>query len=228
MAIASSLSDVMADIREEFLKQYPYTQITFNTASSGVLAKQIQQNAPVDIFASADIELVKNLVPSQDIEIFAQNQLVLATSTASAITIQSLEELDNPEIQTIALGNPNSVPAGKYAQIALGRSPLNLDLYQRLQEQNKLVFGENVRQVLAYLESQVAEVGFIYQTDLQQSQKVKSLLTLDSALTGEINLAIAIVNPTAEKLATREFIDFTLSGEGQKVIEQHGFLPIKD
>ncbi|OKH19565.1 molybdate ABC transporter substrate-binding protein [[Limnothrix rosea] IAM M-220] len=233
VAIASSLGDVMAEIKTEFLAKYPEVNLVFNVASSGVLAQQIRQNAPVDIFASADLSLIQRLIDekkisSKDNKIFAHNRLVLAASTQSEIKLSSLDSLVKTDIQKIALGNPNSVPAGRYAKNALGRSPSMPNLYESLQKQQKLVFGENVRQVLAYLENQVADVGFIYQTDLRPTSKARSLLILDPKLTGEISYGIAPIQQGLKKVGTQNFIDFVLSPQGQQIIKEYGFLALRD
>ncbi|WP_160148455.1 molybdate ABC transporter substrate-binding protein [[Leptolyngbya] sp. PCC 7376] len=228
VAIASSLSDVMSEIRTEFIGSYPNVNVVFNAASSGILAQQIEQNAPIDIFASADLKIIQELINQQKInpqtnKIFAQNHLVLAAVKNSTLNVESLEELVSDEINKIALGNPKLVPAGNYAKNALRRSPSNQDLYRTLNLQQKLVFTENVRQVLTYVETQSVDAGFIYQTDLQHSQAVSQLLALDSEQTGEISYAIAPIQKTINKTGTQEFIDFVLSPQGQEIIAEYGF-----
>ena len=233
VAIASSLSDVMSEVRTEFIAENPEIEIVFNTASSGILAQQIEQNAPIDIFASADLSLIEDLIDHQKItpkssRIFAQNTLVLASSLNSELKLGSLDDLLDRQVSRIALGNPNLVPAGNYAKVALGRSPTEENLYRTLEQDRKLVFAENVRQVLAYLEAQAVDVGFIYKTDLRQTYDVQEVLSLSSEKTGEISYAIAPVSHNQTKNIAKQFIDFILSEKGQEIISDYGFLKAMD
>ncbi len=232
VAIASSLSDVMTEVKTKFNEQYPDIKIQFNQAASGVLAQQINQQAPIDVFASADVETIQKLVDQQKIQaekvhIFAQNQLVLAQLKDSEIEIQSLEDLTHSAIRKVAMGNPKTVPAGKYAQNAL-QNINGKNLYQQLIDRQKIVFAENVRQILTYLENREVEAGFIYQTDLNQAPELKSIFVLDTKLTGEILYAIAPIMSSPNQGDAQSLIDFILSDQGETILQKYGFLTARD
>lgn len=236
VAIASSLSNVMTEIKTEFNEKYPGVNLQFTQAASGILAQQIRQGAPIDIFASADIDQVKILaeqgkIKSQNIDIFAKNQLILAQRKDSKIRVKSLNDLRDRAIQKVAIGNPKTVPAGKYARYALERSPNFEDdksLYQLLIDREKIVFAENVTQILGYLENRDVDVGFVYQTDVQQSPNLASVLPLDTAFTGEILYAIAPIVTSPSQAEAKSFINFILSDQGQTILQKYGFLTTRD
>jgi len=230
VAIAASLSDVMGEIQTEFVATYPEIEIQTNIAASGTLQRQIEQQAPIDVFASAALEpvesLVKqNLIQASAVRIFATNQLVLIQANDSPEPLNSLQDLAQPSIKRIAMGNPKTVPAGKYAENALGRSP---DLYNALQQSNKLVFGENVRQVLTYVLNRDVDAGFVYRTDILSQSDLRIIEALDPSFTGEISYAIASLKNASNPKVAATFIEFVTGQKGQAILEKYGFFPPKD
>lgn len=230
VAIAASLGDVMGEIQTEFEVTYPEMEIQTNIAASGTLQRQIEQQAPIDVFASAALEPVENLVnqnlvQASKVRIFATNRLVLIQAADSSVPINSLQDLAQPNVKRIAMGNPKTVPAGQYTVNVLGRSP---DLYKALQDSNKLVFGENVRQVLTYVLNRDVDAGFVYQTDILGQGDVRLIEALDPSLTGEIAYAIAPLNNAANPEVAATFIEFVTGQKGQAILAKYGFTQPKD
>ncbi|NJN74482.1 MAG: molybdate ABC transporter substrate-binding protein [Limnothrix sp. RL_2_0] len=230
VAIAASLGDVMGEIQTEFEAIYPEMDIQANIAASGTLQRQIEQQAPLDVFASAALEPVENLVKQNLIQasavrIFASNQLVLIQAADSLIKLNSLQDLAQSSIKKIAIGNPKTVPAGQYAVNALGRSP---DLFNALQQSNKLVFGENVRQVLTYVLNRDVDAGFVYQTDILNQADVRVVEALETRLTGDIAYAIAPLRNAKNPEIAATFIEFVTSKKGQATLKKYGFAPPRD
>lgn len=227
ISAAISLKNAFEDIRDEYLNEYPAAKIDFNFGASGSLYQQIKNGAAIDVFASADKftmekALEDGLMEEETTVDFAQNHLVLILPTSSNLEVKHLEDLGQTEIKRIALGSPNSVPAGNYAREALKKA----ELYESLED--KFIFTQNVRQALAYVEQNHVEAGFVYETDAKVAgeERVKIIyrVPLETAVTYPIGLVKASYNREAA-LAFLEFIQTPIS---QKILEYYGFSPIND
>ena len=210
---ASSLQDAMKDVGAEFSKNHPEVKINFNFAASGVLEKQIEQGAPVDIFASAsqkEINLLeeKGLIIKSTRTNFTMNKLVIIAP--SRLTIEELKHLDK-----IAIGDPKTVPAGLYAQTFME----NAGIYEILKP--KLIFAENVRQVLDYVERKEVDAGFVYLSDTIKSNM--SVFSINDSLYPPIVYPIAVINDSQQPAISRQFIEFIQSNEGQTILQKYGF-----
>ena len=210
---ASSLQDVMKDIGAQFQKNHPEVKINFNFAASGVLEKQIEQGAPVDIFASAsqkEIDLLeqKGLIIKSTRTNFTRNKLVIIAP--SGLTIEELKNLDK-----IAIGDPKTVPAGLYAQTFME----NAGVYEMLKP--KLIFAENVRQVLDYVERKEVDAGFVYFSDTLKSNM--SVSPINDSLYPPIVYPIAVINDSQQPAISRQFIEYIQSNDGQTILKKYGF-----
>lgn len=177
ISAASSLTDVLKELGTTF-KQKTGIKAVFNFGSSGSLYQQIEKGAPVDVFISADQDIVDKGIKAKVLEssskaVLLKNTLVLIQPKSSKLKIKKLEDLQSSEIKKIAIGNPSSVPAGKYAEEVLAKNHLNISLKE------KFIPAENVRQVLDYVGREEIEAGFVYITDAAVAEsKVKVSLTL--------------------------------------------------
>ncbi|ELK43716.1 molybdenum ABC transporter substrate-binding protein precursor [Brevibacillus agri BAB-2500] len=147
VSAAASLTDALNELKTSFEAENPGTTLTFNFGSSGKLATQIAQGAPSDVFLSAsqkDMDGLdeKQLIVKDTRQDFTGNALVLVAGKDSTLAISSFEELNKPEIKHIAVGEPETVPAGRYAKESLE----TLKLWDSLS--GRMVFGSDVRQVL--------------------------------------------------------------------------------
>ncbi len=150
VSAAISLKNAFEEIGNLFESQNTGTNVVFNFGASGDLARQIDGGAPVDVFASAaqkDMDQIntKGLIDSSTLLNFAKNTVVLIQSVASTLEIKGFEDLLKPEIKMISIGNPQTVPAGKYAQEVF----THFKIWEGIS--NKLILAENVRQVLDYV-----------------------------------------------------------------------------
>jgi molybdate transport system substrate-binding protein len=167
----------LAEVGKVFQQQVPQVELVYNFASSGSLQRQIEQGAPVDVFISAaprhmDALAAKGLLLADSRQDLLTNQVVLVTQAdgqANGEAIFEFEALTDDRVQTITIGDPDSVPAGQYAKQVLD----SLGLYDSLQGANKLVFAKDVRQVLTYVETGNVEAGLVYATDAALSPQVK-------------------------------------------------------
>lgn len=223
ISVASSLQDAIADIENLYNQQMPTVKLTYNFGSSGSLQQQIEQGAPVDIYISAaernmDVLESKNFLLDNTRQNLLKNEVVLITSKKNT-DIQSFSQLQADFIGKIAIGAPDSVPAGKYAQEVLD----SLKLSKSLKE--KFIFAKDVRQVLAYVETGNVEAGMVYSTDAQVSKQVRIIETAPINSHSPIIYPVAIVKDSKKPEAAQNFIKFLLSDAAQNVFTNYGFTP---
>ena len=171
---AASLTNAFTEIKGLFEKKYPDIKVHTNFAASNPLLKQMEEGAPVDVFASADQETMdkaaaKKLVDTATRKDFALNDLVMVVPSDSKLNLNGAKDLAKPEVKRIAVGNPDSVPAGRYTKAALTTA----GLWETLQP--KYVFGASVRQALDYVGRGEVDAGFVYRTDAKQGNMPTAL-----------------------------------------------------
>ncbi len=222
VSAAISLKEAFDEIGKEFQAKSG-KKINFNYGASGALQTQIENGAPVDVFASAgekqmDELEAKNLIDNTSRKDFARNSLVLIAPKNHGDTLSGFEILARPEIKKIAVGNPKTVPAGLYADEVFERLNLKKDL------QNKLIFAENVRQVLDYVARSEVDLGIVYKTDAGAADdKVDVVTTVPENSHSPILYPIALIKDGDQKQNAKEFLDFVLSAQGQQILRKYGF-----
>lgn len=222
VSAAVSLKDAFAEIGELYREKTGKT-INFNYGSSGALQKQIETGAPVDVFASAGEKQMnelagKNLIDAATRRDFTRNTLVLIVPRDSKSNVAAFPDLRNPDVQKIAVGNPKTVPAGEYAEEFFSRSQLRDDL------QPKLIFAEDVRQVLDYVARGETDAGVVYGSDaLAAREKVRVVAAADEKNHQPIRYPIAVVKDSRRKQSARDFINLVGSAQGQEVLRRRGF-----
>lgn len=221
VSAAISLSDALDEIKTKYEADHNVS-LTFNLGSSGKMAQQIQQGAPSDIFISANQDWMDRLEDDGDIDVNSRidltgNTIVLITANHSDIDIQSLSDIDEYDFDQIAVGNPESVPAGKYTEQAL----MKLDLWKDLEDD--IILAKDVRQVLTYVETGNADIGFVYESDALSSDKVMITTEAESDMHDPIIYPGAIVEDSDHKEEAKEFLDYMSTDEAQDILEKHGF-----
>lgn len=221
VSAAASLKDALAEIQQLYQKDKSNPTITYNFGASGSLQQQISQGAPVDIFISAATKQIdaleqENLLLPGSRQNLLTNQLVLITPKDTQ-TVKSFADLSSDRVSKIALGEPNSVPAGQYAQEVL-------NFYKIFDSvKSKLVYGKDVRQVLTYVETGNVDAGFVYLSDAKESQQVTIVATAPSQSHSPIIYPIAILKDSKNPQAAQEFSQFLTSPQAKTIFEQHGF-----
>lgn len=221
VSAAASLTNAFTDIKKAFEKQHPEYTVQTNFAASNPLLKQMEEGAPVDVFASADGETMDKAVQKQLIAVatrqnFARNDLVLILPADSPIALITLADLMKPEVQYLAVGNPESVPAGRYAKEAL----VAAGLWDSLQ--TKYVFGASVRQALEYVRRGEANAGFVYRTDAMiGGAGIRIALVADGHR--PVLYPIAVTTAGQHNQGAVLFRNFVLSPEGQALLQHYGF-----
>lgn len=217
---AASTQEPIETLVDRFQGQHPGVEVRASFAASSILAEQIAAGASADLFLSASRQWIdflheKNLVGEQ--HDLLGNQLVTVVAVDATLPIAMPDDLANDEVEHIAMGEPDSVPAGIYAKQALAK----LGLWDTLKE--KMVATNDVRHALALVETGAAEVAIVYATDAAVSKKVKVALAFNPELTGPIIYPLALLNQGVESSAARELYQFLQSPAADAVFRQAGF-----
>lgn len=220
ISAAASLKESMADIETLFSEKYPNIKLTFNFGSSGSLQQQIEQGAPADVFISAgqtQMNALKDssLMVDDTCKDLVKNRLVLVGPSDTSIT--SLNDLTNYSVSKIAVGEPSSVPAGKYADEVLKNS----NIYDSVS--SKLVFAKDVKEVLAWSTSGNADVGFVYLSDAKSNDSAKIIETIPEDLHSPITYPVGVVKSTSHLDDAKSFVDFLYTDSAKSVFEKYGY-----
>ncbi len=221
VSAAISLSPALAEIKTVYEGNNPNVIITYNFGASGALEQQIHQGAPVDVFFSAatkpmDILQQANLLINETRRNLLTNRLVLITPT-NGVVLRDFQELTDGKIKKIAIGEPKSVPVGQYAQEMLTK----IGLWEQLQP--KLVLGNNVRQVLTFVESGNVDAGIVYTTDGKASPKVAVRATAAENSHSPIVYPVAIIRNSRNPGAAKMFVEFLAGDRAKIVFQKYGF-----
>ncbi|WP_348623236.1 molybdate ABC transporter substrate-binding protein [Paenibacillus peoriae] len=222
ISAAASLTDALKEIQHSYESIHTGIKLNFNFGGSGALEKQIEQGAPSDLFLSASTKNMKSLVDQQLIDTKKQktwltNELVAVIPVDGTMNIASVTDLTKKEVKKVAIGIPESVPAGNYAQEALTKAKLWDTL------QSKLVQAKDVRQVLQYVETGNADVGFVYKTDALTSQKAKIAFEVDPKTYSPVEYPIGIVKATKHIQEAEDFYAYLQSQESLNIMAKYGF-----
>lgn len=220
VSAAASLTESFKEIGKLFAAKNPGVKVNFNFAATGPLLQQIAQGAPVDLFASADQESMDKAekggftLPGSRVD-FVGNSLVLITPVNLPV-ITGLGDLKSGRVQKIAMGNPDSVPVGRYTKAALERQ----GLWETLAP--KCVMGISVKQALEYVMRGEVEAGFVFASDAVAAKERIRVAT-------EIPTVTPIVYPVAVVAASRHqaealaFVRLLQSKEAQTILAKYGF-----
>ena len=222
IAAASSLKDSLEEIKPLYQKSSPNVSLTYNLGASGALLQQIQNGAPADIFISAakqqmdTLEKSGELLPGTRGDLVKNRLALIVPPNSQGVT--DFSSLQNSAVKRIAIGEPCSVPAGKYAEQVFQK----LKIYDSLKP--KFVYANNVRQVLAAVESGNADAGVVYLTDAQISDKVKVAVLASDTDHAPIVYPIAVLKNSKNPQAATEFVQFLESDQAQLVFKKYGFI----
>jgi molybdate transport system substrate-binding protein len=221
ISAASSLTNAFTDIGKEFEQMHPGTKVLLNFGGSGQLLQQIAKGAPVDVFASADQETMDRAdkegltEPGSRVD-FVRNALVVVVPRDAGLSLHSLRGLTGNEFRHIAVGNPDSVPVGRYSKSALQAS----GVWDALQ--GKIVNTQNVRQSLDYVARGEVEAAFVYRTDAALlPDKVRIVLEVPTAT--PVLYPLAILKGSNAKSESKEFVAFVRSDTAQKILQKYRF-----
>ena len=224
ISAAASLKEAMADLEAAYTSKNPEVSFVINYGSSGSLQQQIEQGAPCDLFISAGEKQMtaleeEGLLLDGTNKDLVKNSLVLVTSNDSKIS--SIDSLNSDAVSKIALGEPSSVPAGKYADETLTSLAIKDSL------NNKLVFAKDVKEVLAWTASGNADAGIVYLSDALSSDGVKIVETISEEYHSPITYPVAIIKDSDDIDAAKAFEDFLFTDEAQEIFEKYGYKSVE-
>ncbi len=217
---AASLTDSLKEIAAAYEKQ-GRDKVRFNFAASSILARQIEEGAPTDLFFSADegrMDGLKDYILKETRKSKLSNVLVIVVAADSASPIRTAKDLADPKIKRIALADPKTVPAGIYARTYLEKAQLWAAL------EAKVVPTDNVRAALAAVESGNVEAGMVYKTDAAISKKTKVACEIPREEGPDISYPMAVLKASRQPEAAKRFLQYLDSAEAAKVFEKFGFL----
>lgn len=219
LAVAASLREVMNDLTAEYGRKKPGVTFRINYGGSGVLARQIEQGAPADLFIAANREWAgylkeRALLDAATLGTFACNSLVFAGTTKQQVAgIRDLARL-----KKIAIGSPRSVPAGEYAMEVFRKAGVEKELTGRL------VMARDVREAMKYAELGEVDGAFVYRTDaLLLGKQARILFTVPEGLHDRVTYPMALTVAGSKKKDAREFLRFLQSAEAKGVLARYGF-----
>jgi molybdate transport system substrate-binding protein len=223
VSAAASLTEAFMDMEKEFETENPDIDIVYNFGASGTLRTQIEGGAPIDVFASAaqdqmDMLASKGFIYNDTRENFVENSLVMIAPKGNALGLTGMQDLTKTEVEKISIGNPDTVPAGKYAKEAL----TNAGLWDSVS--GKMLMAENVKQALVYVERGEAEAGFVFSTDASSAENDSIEVITSVHVTTPITYPIAVLSSTQHQEDSQLFIDFVTGEKGKSILEQYGFI----
>lgn len=210
-----------------FEKENPEIAVEGTYASSGDLQHQIESGLDADVFFSAatsnmDTLAEEKLIDEDTVVDLLKNNVVLITPKDSKLRIKSFKDITKAD--TIAIGDPESVPAGKYAKEIL----INLDVYNEVEKKASL--GASVTEVLSWVAEGSADAGIVYATDAQtentngDDKEVEVVATAeDSMMQTPVVYPVGVVSASTHKDEAKAFEDFLQTDEAQAVLEKAGF-----
>jgi len=222
---AASLTDALKEIAASW-EIAGGERIVFNFAASSLLARQIREGAPADVFLSADeaqmdgLERAGLVVPGTRRSVLS-NTLVAVVPKDSALRIASARDLAGPGVERLALAEPTSVPAGVYSKKFFER----VGIWDALAP--KVVPTENARATLAAVESGNVDAGIVYRTDAAISKHVRIAFEIPAAMGPAISYPFALVKGAPRETEARRFLAYLGSPAARAVFVRYGFL-VKD
>jgi molybdate transport system substrate-binding protein len=219
------LIDALTEINDLYMQENSNVTITPNFAAAGTLQQQIEQGAPADVFFSPGVKQMNTLEEEglilADTRLdLLNNKLVLIVPANSTLNITEFADLLNDNVEQIALGDPEFVPAGAYGKQAFEL----LGIWEEVQP--KLILCSDVRQVLAYVESGNVDAGIVYLTDAAISSAVKVAANAPDEINAKIVYPLAVVTASTNVEAAKDYIDFLCGDEAKAIFEEYGFTVI--
>lgn len=221
VSAASSLTESFRDIASAYEAAHPGTKVDLNFAASGVLLQQISRGAPVDVLATADTGTMAQaakggLLETDSRQTFATNQLVVVVPPGRKDAPATLAALAGKGVQRVAIGNPDSVPVGRYARTALQDAGLWDAITSRT------ITTQNVRQSLDYVARGEVDAGFVYASDYQ-AMPTRVVRAFNVPLKTPISYPLSVIKGSARAVEARRFVAFVMSPQGQAILRRHGF-----
>ncbi|HEY6806972.1 MAG TPA: molybdate ABC transporter substrate-binding protein [Pyrinomonadaceae bacterium] len=197
-----------------------HVKVVFSFGSTGMLTQQIENGAPMDVFAAASVDFIdrlqqKGLILDDTKAIYAHGRITIWTTKDSKLKIEKINDLTNPDVKRIAIANPDHAPYGMAARDALQKA----GIWDAVQP--KIVLGENIRQTLQFAETGNVDVAIVA-LSLSKEGNGKWIL-IPQELHKPINQGLAVIKSTQNEKTAREFASFITGTQGQAILAKYGF-----
>lgn len=214
VSAASSLSDVFADLEVAFEKAHPGTDVLLNLGGSPILREQIIAGAPVDVFASASVEIMNQIeaagLTENEISVFAKTEIEIAVPRGNPADIRGLEDFGRDDLFVGLCAE--SVPCGRLALDSLraaGVEPL------------PVTYEPNVRSLLTKIEEGELDAGIVYTTDVIAGDV--DGIAISKKFVSTATYPIALIGESPNPSGGADFIAFVFTAVGQEILLSHGF-----
>lgn len=223
VAAAADLIPAFEEIGREFEAGHK-TKVVFSFGSTGMLTRQIENGAPMDLFAAASVDFIeqleqKGLILPDTKAVYARGRITLWTSKDSQVRINQIEDLKRDEVKRIAIANPDHAPYGMAAREAMQRAGIWDSV------KSKLVYGENIRQTLQFAETGNVEVAIAALSLSKQSDGHWTLIPEE--LHKPISQGLAVIKGSKNEKAARDFASFITGPQGQAILAKYGFEQVR-
>ena len=222
VSAAISLTEALEEIAAAYARAGG-GPVRFNFAGSNVLARQIANGAPVDLFVSADdaqmdVAEKAGAIADGSRVALVRNRLAVVAPTDKVDMVKSGFLKAAPEIRRVAIGDPAAVPAGRYARAYLDRQKLWAAF------ESRIVPTANVRAALAAVENGAADAAIVYATDLQASKEAALAFVVPADQTPPIIYPAAIVKSARNRAGAERFLTFLRGADATAIFVRHGFI----
>jgi len=213
---ASSLAAPFAYAGLAYEKEHPGVKVQFNLGASSDLARFVQEGAPADVFASADVANMEK-VESEDLlfspsVVFATTYLEIIVEKGNPLNISSLQDLTDSDLIFVTT-NPE-VPIGKYTAEVFDKASLTVAPDS---------LESNVKGIMLKVAGGEADVGIVYHSEVIAADGQVEGIKIPTEFNIVAKYPIGIIKNTAHKEQAQDFIDFLLSPQGQALLTQYGF-----
>jgi molybdate transport system substrate-binding protein len=220
VAAAADLQFAFTEIGELY-EQETGNKVIFSFGSTGQLAQQIDNGAPFDLFAAANISFVDDLakkerVLPETVALYARGRIVLAVNREAGVSAVTLEDLLSDTITRIAIANPDHAPYG----VAAKESLISAGVWEQIED--KIVYGENVRQTLQFIQTGDAQVGIVALSVADVPEITWTLL--DDSLHNPLDQALGVVTSSPHKEEAKRFAEFINGPIGRPIMQKYGFV----
>lgn len=220
---AKSLTECLPEIAAKYNEAHPEIQLAFNFGSSGSMRQQIEQGAEADLYMPAGVKDVNALkdggyLNGDTIRNVLGNQLVLVAPADSKLELTGFADLSKDSVAKIAVGDPGSVPAGKYAEETF----ISVGILEAVKP--KIVYAKDVREVLAWTATGNADAGIVYITEAMANDKVKVIAKAEPDSHSPIVYPGAVIKNSKHPEEALAFLDYiTTNADARAIFEKYGY-----
>jgi molybdate transport system substrate-binding protein len=217
---AASLKSSLLELQNQFEREHEDVTLSFHFGSTGAIRKQVEQGAPIDVFLAASKDDYESLYRDGLVEKgdrLVGNRVVAVTNKPE--DIQSLKDVWNSD-EKVVIGNPASVPVGRYAKELLEQSG------QWEEAESRLIYGKDAKHVITLMDQGAASVGLIYNSDVEFEQDLRIIDFFEEYPQVDTGYYGAMVKRSKHQEGSNEFLDFLESKEAKEIFKKEGFINI--